>query len=184
MLVAGGPVRGSPSPQATVEPPAGARRIVAIGGAVTEIIYALGEQDRLVARDSTSIFPPAALELPDVGYIRALSPEGVLSVRPDLILARENSGPPQAIEVLKSARVRWIDVPDDFTVQGIDDNVRIVAAALRVTDKGKKLRARIAAEIADAQKQVSQIKRRKRVLFILSLRDGRILASGSENRRG
>ncbi|MEM8540158.1 MAG: ABC transporter substrate-binding protein, partial [Pseudomonadota bacterium] len=69
------------------------QRVLAIGGAVTEIIYALGEEDRLVGRDSTSVFPPEAQKLPDVGYIRALSPEGVLSVKPDLVLARENNGP-------------------------------------------------------------------------------------------
>ena len=31
-----------------------ASRILSVGGAVTEIVYALGEQDRLVARDATS----------------------------------------------------------------------------------------------------------------------------------
>ena len=58
-----------------------ASRIVAIGGSVTEIVYALGEQERLVGRDSTSIYPEEALALPDVGYVRALSAEGVLSSR-------------------------------------------------------------------------------------------------------
>ena len=51
-------------------------RIVVIGGSVTEIVYALGQQERLVARDTTSNHPPEVEALPDVGYIRALSPEG------------------------------------------------------------------------------------------------------------
>ncbi|TIQ53378.1 MAG: hemin ABC transporter substrate-binding protein, partial [Mesorhizobium sp.] len=54
-------------------------KIAAIGGSITEIVFALGEEDRLVARDSTSRYPEAALKLPDVGYMRQLSPEGVLS---------------------------------------------------------------------------------------------------------
>ncbi|TIV30432.1 MAG: hemin ABC transporter substrate-binding protein, partial [Mesorhizobium sp.] len=53
-------------------------RIASIGGSITEILYALGEEGRLVARDSTSTYPEAAAKLPDVGYMRALSPEGVL----------------------------------------------------------------------------------------------------------
>ena len=106
-----------------------AERVLAIGGAVTEIVFALGESDRLIARDTTSTYPPEALELPDVGYMRALSPEGVLSVEPDLILARANSGPAEAIEVLQAAAIQWVSVPDDFTVEGIDENIRIVAEA-------------------------------------------------------
>ena len=53
-------------------------RVVAIGGSVTEIFYALGAENKLVARDSTSVYPQEAFTLPDVGYMRQLSPEGVL----------------------------------------------------------------------------------------------------------
>ena len=80
-------------------------KLVAIGGAVTEIIYALGEESRLVARDSTSMYPEAAMKLPDVGYMRALSPEGVIAVNPTAILAVEGSGPADALSVLKSAGI-------------------------------------------------------------------------------
>src|SRR5262245_9834795 len=85
-------------------------RIASIGGSVTEIGYALGEEDRLVARDSTSLYPEAALKLPDVGYMRALSPEGVLSVNPTGLLVVEGSGPREAIDVLKKASVPFITV--------------------------------------------------------------------------
>ncbi len=47
-------------------------RVVSVGGDVTEIVYALGEEDRLIARDTTSMYPEAAMKLPDVGYMRAL----------------------------------------------------------------------------------------------------------------
>ncbi|HEY4193548.1 MAG TPA: ABC transporter substrate-binding protein, partial [Mesorhizobium sp.] len=82
--------------------PAGAK-IASIGGSITEIVFALGEQDRLVARDSTSVYPQEAFKLPDVGYMRQLSPEGVLSVDPSGILALQGSGPKEAIDVLKKA---------------------------------------------------------------------------------
>ena len=51
-------------------------RLLSIGGSVTEIVYALGEEGRLVGRDTTSSYPPEVTSLPDVGYMRALSPEG------------------------------------------------------------------------------------------------------------
>lgn len=156
-----------------------AQRVLAIGGAVTEIVYALGQQDRLVARDSTSTFPPEATELPDVGYMRALSPEGVLSVKPDLILARANAGPAEAIEVLRAAQVRWVTVPDEFTPEGIDENIRIIADALGVPEKGEALRQSLADDLASLRQITGGIDTPKRVLFILSMRDGRIMASGT-----
>ena len=55
-----------------------ASRIVSIGGTITEILYALGAEDRIVARDSTSFYPDAANAKPDVGYMRQLSAEGIL----------------------------------------------------------------------------------------------------------
>lgn len=154
------------------------QRVLAIGGAVTEIVFALGEQDRLVGRDSTSTYPPQALELPDVGYIRALSPEGVLSVEPDLILARENNGPAEAVEVLKNSGVRWVDVPDYFSVQGIDDNIRIIADALGVAEKGDALRAKVRSEIAAVTERTESIKDKRRAMFVLTMRDNRVMASG------
>ncbi|GGF01395.1 ABC transporter substrate-binding protein [Stappia taiwanensis] len=157
-----------------------ARRIVAIGGAVTEIVHALGEEGRLVARDTTSSYPPAADALPDVGYMRALSPEGVLSVKPDAILAIEGSGPPEALTVLKGAGVDFVTVPERFDAAGISEKVRLVSAALGVPEKGAELVRRIEAELQAATAEAAARGRDARVLFILSLSGGRILAAGDE----
>src|SRR3954462_7652127 len=88
-----------------LRPFADTTRLVSIGGSLTEIIYALGEEKRLVARDQTATYPEAALALPDVGYMRALAPEGVLSVTPTALLVIESSGPPEALDVLSHAGV-------------------------------------------------------------------------------
>jgi iron complex transport system substrate-binding protein len=152
--------------------------VLSIGGAVTEIIYALGEEDRLIGRDSTSSYPGAAKALPDVGYMRALAPEGVLSIKPDLILAREGSGPPEAIEVIRSAGIPFVEVPEDFTADGIGDAVDTVADALGVEEKGEALRTETSAQMEQLAETVSGIEEKKRVLFILSMQDGRIMASG------
>lgn len=79
-------------------------RIVAAGGVITEVLYALGLQDRLVGIDSTSQFPAEALkDKPNIGYVRALSAEGVLSLRPSLVMAITSAGPPDAISLLNEA---------------------------------------------------------------------------------
>lgn len=155
-------------------------RIVAIGGSITEIIYALGEEKRLVARDSTSTYPEAALKLPDIGYMRALSPEGVLSVSPSGILALEGSGPVEAVEVLKKASISFITVPDTFDHQGILEKIRIVGGSLGAPEAAGRLAASVDAELAAAEKLTAGLKERKRVLFLLSMQGGKLLAAGSD----
>lgn len=158
-----------------------ASRIVAIGGSVTEIIYALGEEERLIARDTTSVFPEAALELPDVGYIRQLSPEGVISVDPSLIIALEGSGPPEAVEVLEKASIPMVTVPDRYDREGILEKIRIVGDVLDVEDKAAALTAETDADLKAAEQATADIAERKKVLFVLSLQGGRILASGTNS---
>lgn len=165
--------------QETVEAFADSSRLVSIGGSLTEIIYELGEEEKLVARDSTSIYPQAALELPDIGYMRALSPEGVLSVNPSAILALEGSGPPEAIEVLKKASVPMVLVPETFDLEGIVGKVEAVGAALGVENKATQLADKIRNEVEAAEALTADVTERKRVLFILSMQGGRILASGT-----
>ncbi|RWA84595.1 hemin ABC transporter substrate-binding protein [Mesorhizobium sp.] len=155
-------------------------RIASIGGSITEIVYALGEEGHLVARDSTSSFPQAALKLPDVGYMRALSPEGVLSVNPSGILALHGSGPQEAVDVLKKSSVPFIEVPEHYSHEGILEKIRIVGKALGVDAKAEKLTAEMDAKLKAAEKQTASIKERKRILFVLSTQGGKILAAGSD----
>lgn len=158
----------------------GGSKIASIGGSLTEIVYALGQQGRLVARDSTSVYPQEALSLPDVGYMRQLSPEGVLSVNPSGILALQGAGPKEAIDVLKTASIPYIEVPESFDGQGIIEKIRAVGKALAVEDRAEALAVSIDAKLKDVEKQTAAIKDRKRVLFILSMQGGKILASGTD----
>lgn len=158
---------------------ADASRLVAIGGSLTEIVYALGEQDRLVARDSTAVYPPEALALPDVGYMRQLSPEGVMSVNPSAILMLDGSGPPEAVEVIRKASIPVVSVPDTYTSDGIAEKIRIVGHALGVDARAQTLAAQVEADLAAAKAATAGIDTRKKVLFVLSMQSGRLLASGS-----
>ncbi|MEM6577174.1 MAG: ABC transporter substrate-binding protein [Pseudomonadota bacterium] len=153
-------------------------RVLSLGGSVTEIIYALGEEDRLIARDTTSSFPPEVEDLPDVGYLRALSPEGVLSVSPDLVIAEEGAGPPEAIAVLDAASVPFVSVPDGYDRAAVRAKIEAVAEALDVVEKGAALADKIDADLAQAI-TTAETGEDKRVLFILSMQGGRILASGT-----
>lgn len=154
-------------------------RIVTIGGSLTEIVYALGEEDRLIARDSTSSFPSAAGELPDVGYIRQLSPEGVLSVNPDMIIALEGFGPPEAASVIKQAGIPVVVIPDGYDNDSIIRKIRATASALGREEAGEELAAKTAAELAAAQAAAEGITDKRKVMFLLSAAGGRLMAGGS-----
>ncbi|MEP3048943.1 MAG: ABC transporter substrate-binding protein [Roseibium sp.] len=157
-----------------------ATRIVAIGGAVTEVVFALGQEDRLVARDTTSVYPEKANDLPNVGYIRALSPEGVMSVDPDLILMLEGSGPQESVDVLKKSGIPIADIPEAYTAQGILDKVRAVGTALGASENAEALASKLDAELSAAEAEAKSVSSGSRVLFILSTQGGRILASGTD----
>jgi iron complex transport system substrate-binding protein len=172
-----------PGVSLAAEKPAGSEidtaRLVAIGGSITEIVYALGAGDRLVARDTTSTYPAVATKLPDIGYMRQLSPESVLSVDPTAVLAQEGSGPPEAMDVLKKAAVPLIVVPEKYSEDGILEKIRIVGEALGRLDAAEKLARTVREEIDAAEKRLTKIKTQKRVLFILSAQGGKLLASGT-----
>ncbi len=154
-------------------------RIVSLGGSVTEIVVALGAADRLVARDTTSTYPEAITALPDVGYVRALSPEGVLSVQPTLILAEDGAGPPETMEVLKAAGVDVQSMPGDPSADGVIAKINAVAAALNLPAEGAKLASEVTAGFAAAEAEAAGVTAPKRVLFILSLQGGRVMAGGA-----
>ncbi len=153
-------------------------RVISLGGAVTEIVAALGAEDRLVARDTTSQYPERITELPDVGYVRALSAEGVLALDPDLILAEATAGPPEAVETLKAAGVEFVALPGDPSVQGVREKIAVVGTALDREEAAERLTASFDAEMEAVRKSAGAVATPKRVLFVLSLQNGRVMAGG------
>lgn len=172
LLLLAAPARAGEDPQAA--------RVLSLGGSVTEIVYALGEEGRLAGRDTTSTWPEAALALPDVGYVRGLSPEGVLAVGPDLILAEEGAGPPEAVSVLQAAGIPYVAVPEEFDAEGVLRKVDIVAGALGVPEKGARLHAEIAADLQAVAARAAAVDTPRKVLFVLSLGGGRVIGGGAD----
>lgn len=154
--------------------------VLSIGGSVTEIVAALGQQHRLKARDTTSSYPPDVTNLPDVGYMRSLSPEGVLSVGPSLILSEEGAGPPEVLEVIRAADVAFVEVPDALTPEGILRKIEIIGDALGVPDRADGLAAEVETALSAAVRDADRAEAdKKRVLFVLSTQGGKINASGN-----
>lgn len=103
--------------------------LVSVGGGVTEIVYALEAQSQLLGVDTSSTWPIAATELPQVGYQRSLSAEGVLSLRPDVLLASQEAGPPHVLAQLSDAGVDVVLVDGDYSFAGLLKRIALVGEA-------------------------------------------------------
>jgi iron complex transport system substrate-binding protein len=162
------------APPARAEPP---RRVVVAGGDLTEIVYALHAEDRIVGVDTTSLYPRAARERPQVGYLRQLAAEGILSLSPDLLLTTVSAGPPAVLEQIRSAGTPVETLPEAFTAEGVVAKIEGVEKALGLADPG--LSEAVRADFATVADAVAKAPSKPRVLFVLSITNGTPLGGGS-----
>ena len=97
------------------------QRWVSAGGALSEWVTALGGESKLVGVDTTSQHPASLKALPSIGYQRQLSAEGILSLRPQVLVGTEEMGPPPVLAQIRSAGVRvemFSAQPDLPTLKG------------------------------------------------------------------
>ncbi len=158
---------------------AGGQRIVSVGGAVTEILYRLGREGDIVGVDSTSQYPGEALKTkPNVGYVRALGAEGILSLKPSLVIAVEGAGPPDVLRLVEGAGISVVKVPDEPSEEGVLRRIAIVSRAVGAEEVGARLVQEVRDGFATLAAARASITTPKRVLFILSLQNGRPLVGG------
>lgn len=151
-------------------------RIVSVNGSITEILYALQLQESIVAVDSTSTYPKMASTLPNVGYQRTLTTEGILNFKPSMVIGLETAGPKQTIQNLKDARI---------PVYLLEDEYNLTTPIKRVLEVGKLLQkqkeATILAKQIEKEIQALQIKKTNvKVLFLYSRNPSSIFISGRD----
>ncbi|WP_199554201.1 heme/hemin ABC transporter substrate-binding protein [Sandaracinobacteroides hominis] len=149
-------------------------RIVTLGSDVTEIVFALGQGDRIIAVDDTSMYPAQTAKLPKLGYLRQLAPEPILATRPTLILASRGAGPEAVLRQVERAGVKLVAVPDEPSAAGIAAKIRTVAAALGLPKEGEKLAAATISRLPKTQPEAGP-----RMILVLANAPGRILAAGT-----
>ncbi len=160
-------------------PAIAAERIVSIGGSVTEILFALGAGDQLVAVDATSIYPPAADALPDVGYLRALAPEPILALKPDLVLCEADAGPPETLAQLHAAGTATVMIPDEPSAAGVAAKIRAVAETIGRSAAGEELVASLERDLSATAASIPRVDgKQPRVLFVLQFDEGSVMAAG------
>ena len=160
---------------------AGAMRLIIIGGALTEIVYLLKANSQLVGVDMTSIYPAAATRLPNVGYARSLSAEGILALRPTQLIATEDAGPPVVIKQIIDAQIPLTILPSGHQFKDLTDRVSIIGRLVHKTDSAQALASRLVLDWNNTQEKVTHSKlKNTRVLFILSQNPSQLMVGGEK----
>jgi iron complex transport system substrate-binding protein len=144
-----------------------AERVVVISQTYNEIIWALGAQERVVGVDLSSTYPPDVKKVQTVGYHRALSAEGILSLRPTAIIHDNNIGPPQVVEQLKGLNVpmKTFEAKND-SLEGTKALIREMGAYFHKEARAEELCRTLDSQAAASLERVKQYADRPRVAVI------------------
>ena len=154
--------------------------VISIGGDITEIIYALGKIDQVIGRDTTSFHPESVTRLPDVGYVRQLGAEGLLSLSPDLIIASPETGPPEVVEQIRQTGIPFVLTEGGFNLAGLLKRIETIGKTLDAETEAERLSQSIIAKMQKIDQKLAAVSRKPKVLFLMSASDGSPMAAGKD----
>lgn len=142
-------------------------RLVVISQIYNEIIWALGAQDAVVGVDLSSTYPPEVKKVQTVGYHRALSAEGILSLHPTAIIHDGNVGPPQVVEQLQSLNIpmKTFDAKND-SLEGTKALIREMGAYFHKETRADELCRTLDSQLSASLERVKQYADHPRVAVI------------------
>lgn len=142
-------------------------RIVSIGTGITETVYALGAGDKVIAVDNSSAeYVPQTANLPKVGARNALNAEGILSLKPTLVILGADSAPPQIFDQLRNAGIAVLTLTPDYTSETVKQKIQTIARALGKDENGKTLADKVDAELADVARLLEKKTSTPKVMFV------------------
>lgn len=140
-------------------------RILPLTGAIAEVVYTLGLGDNVVGRDATATFEEAA-GLPVVSQGHDVSVEGVLSLKPTLIIADTWIGPHEAVEQLRASGATMVILDQTWTLDAVELRIAEIAELLGLTERGTELAERTKAQMARVREELPESVRGLTVAFL------------------
>lgn len=142
-------------------------RIVCISKQYSEIIYALGAEEDLVAVDISSTYPPEIKELPTIGYHRALGVEGILAAKPTLILHDNNIGPEHVVKQLENLKIPMkVFATKGNTIDSTKKLMREMGAYFHKEERAEELCNKLDSDMQTALESARQYTDSPKVLII------------------
>ena len=153
-------------------------KIIALGGAITEILYALGMSEAIIGVDVSSTYPEQAKSKPNVGYWRNLNAEAILALQPNLIISTTEAGPAAVFGQIKKAGIPVLVVDAQYTIANAKAKIRLIAKAVGKIQRGEELVAEMERDLATAEQLKAKVKDVPSVLFIYARGQSLMLTSG------
>ena len=154
-------------------------KFITIGGAVTEIVFDLGFGNSGIAVDQSSTFPPKVKDLPEIGYIRMISSERVLSKFPKKIFTTKDISPKTVIAQLKESPADFKVYDSPKTIDGTLLLIDQLSSELGVQDLGEILKNDIGLDIKRISNIASGFKSKPKIVFFMNPSAGSYVAAGS-----
>lgn len=143
-------------------------RIVALNSTTFEIIEALGERQKVVGIDNGSILLESAKGLQSVGHPYRPSVEGIISLKPTLVIATQDSLPTESASQLRTAKIPVLILETSYKdgYEGLKRRVTLLGNVLQKDDVAKTLIQKIEKEVSDLQQKVQKLSQSKKVFFL------------------
>lgn len=158
-------------------------RWVSAGGSLSEWVVALGGESKLVGVDSTSQYPNTLKSLPGIGYQRALAAEGILALKPDILVGSAEMGPPPVLAQLKAAGVRIEVLLAKPDLPSLQHNLNELGELLGKPIEAQTLMAGYQQRLEDQAAWVKHVQQQNpapRVLMLLSHAGGNLQVAGKD----
>lgn len=159
------------------------QRWVSAGGALSEWVSALGGESKLVGVDTTSQHPESIKALPSIGYQRQLSAEGVLSLRPQILIGTEEMGPPPVVSQIRTAGVQVELFSAQADLPTLENTLKHLGRLLGNEAQATTLFQRYQQQLEERKAWVSQAQARQKapgVLLLLGHAGGKPLIAGKD----
>ncbi len=160
----------------TVDLPPDPHRVVALAPNITEIIFALGQQQRLKGVTRYSDYPPEAKKLSRVGTYVHLDLERIVALKPDLCIASRDGNPRAIIDRLESLHIP-VFVVDPQSLESIIQTVHDLGAILNASGQADELAQHLQRRIRRVRRRVAAAGSRPRVFFQVGITP--IIAAGA-----
>lgn len=141
------------------------RRIVSLAPNLTEIIYALGAQDRLAGVSAYSDYPPDAKTKPSVGMPMNPSLEAIAGAQPDVVLVTSAINLMSTVNALDQAGIA-VYATDPHTVEGTLDSIRHIGDVIGAQAQAETLVAKLQQQLDDLKAKLAGVAP-TRVLFVV-----------------
>lgn len=155
-------------------------RIITAGSALTETVCALGDCDKIIASDRTSLYPAHIQQLPSIGYRTGINAEGIISLKPTLVIAEKQYVDEAVLQQLAATQIKLVIIDRKENWDDTKKFIRQIATALHREVEGEKLVAANEAQLAEASALLKRATTKPKVLCIYNRGTSTVSTAGKD----